>query len=248
MKLEGKVAIVTGGSQNLGKGIVKELINEGAKVVIADLEASCGAETAAGFNLEKDEEVAAFIATDVSSEEMMINLMEKTVEKFGRLDILVNNAGILVPQIPIEEMSVAFWDKVMAVNLKGVFLGIKEAGKVMVNNATGGSIITISSAGGIRPRDGMISYAASKSGAILATQVAAREYATRGVRCNIVAPGPTDAGNNIAPELVPVFLADVPMKKFGTPEDIGKAVVFLASDDAKQITGVVLPVDGGRVL
>lgn len=200
MKLEGKVAIVTGGSQNLGKGIVKELVNEGAKVVIADLATSCGAETAAEFNTEKGEEV------------------------------------------------VAFWDKVMAVNLKGVFLGIKEAGKIMVNNETGGSIITISSAGGIRPRDGMISYAASKSGAILATQVAAREYATRGVRCNIVAPGPTDAGNNIAPELVPVFLADVPMKKFGTPEDIGKAVVFLASDDAKQITGVVLPVDGGRVL
>ena len=151
MKLEGKVAIVTGGSQNLGKGIVKELVNEGAKVVIADLATSCGAETAAEFNTEKGEEVVAFVATDVSSEEMMIHLMEKTVEKFGRLDILVNNAGILVPQIPIEEMSVAFWDKVMAVNLKGVFLGIKEAGKIMVNNETGGSIITISSAGGIRP-------------------------------------------------------------------------------------------------
>lgn len=245
MKLKDKIAIVTGGAQNIGKGIVIELLGEGAKVVIADLESSCGAKTAA--ELDPSGQNVVFIPTDVTDEGMVVHLIEETVARFGKLDILVNNAGILVPQIPFEETTTEYFEKIINVNLKGVFLCTRESIKKMLING-GGSIITISSSGGIKPREGMVSYAASKAGALLLTQVAAKEFATRGIRANIIAPGPIDAGSNIEPELVPVFLADVPTKTFGTPKDIGRAVVFFASEDAKQITGAVMPVDGGRII
>lgn len=245
MKLKGKTAIITGAGQGIGRGIAKRFADEGAKVVIADLPGSKGA--AVEEELRQSGAEALFIEADVSSEEMVAELFRKAITHFGGVDILVNNAGILTPQIPFEDTETAYFDKVIAVNLRGPFLCSREAIRHFKPKG-GGCIVNITSVGGVKPREGMVPYAASKAGSIMIAQVIAKEYAQCHIRANVVAPGTVETEIPITDELKQVFLESIPNKTLNTPEDIANAVVFLASDEARQITGVVLPVDGGRLL
>ena len=245
MKREKRIAIVTGAAGGIGRGIAQRLVQDGASVVIADLPETNGFAIANDIQKSVGED-CIFIPTDVTNEESVTSLINQTIDKFGRIDILVNNAGILTPQIAFESTTVEYFDNVVSVNLKGVFLCIKHAVGHMKKQKDG-SIITISSTAGIKPREGMVPYSASKAGAILATQVAAKEFAEYGVRANIIAPGAIDIFG-VTEELREVFIKSMPNKRLGRVSEIASLVSFLASEEARQITGAVIPMDGGRVI
>jgi NAD(P)-dependent dehydrogenase (short-subunit alcohol dehydrogenase family) len=242
--LDGKVAIVTGASMGIGKAIALEFANEGAKIVIADIDVREGRKVE---NLINKNEESFFIKTDVSEEKDVRNLVKKTIQKFGKIDIIVNNAGIYKPQI-IEKLDVKTWNKTIDTNLKSVFLGIKYSIPFLKKN--GGSIINMASSLGIVPEAESGVYCASKAAMIMLTKVAALENAKYGVRVNCICPGPIDT-----PLLRKVFSKDemevyakkqTLMKRIGTPEDVAKVALFLVSDDSSYFTGATYTVDGGE--
>ncbi len=235
--LTGKTAIVTGGAMGIGFGIVKRLAEAGANVVIADLEAKEG---------------YFCVKTDVSSESDIKNLIDQTINKFGTLDIMVNNAGIF-PSKPVMDMDVEFWEKTMAVNLRGVFLGSREAARVMKNS---GSIINIGSIDSLHPSmTGLAAYDASKHGVWGFTKNFALEVAPKNIRVNVIAPGGINtegvaalmAGADMK-QVIKDFAARVPLGRFGEPDDIACAALFLASDASSYMTGSIVVVDGGVLL
>ena len=245
MRLKEKVAIVTGGASGIGKGVAELFIEEGAKVVVADYDAETGQETADQLN-ENGE--AIFVQVDVSDTEAAEAMVEKTVEKFGKVDILINNAGVTADGF-LSKMSEDAWDKVIDVNLKGVFNCSKFAAQKMMES-DGGVILNASSVVGLYGNVGQTNYAASKFGVIGLTKTWAKELAGKGVRVNCVAPGFT---NTEMLDAVPDKILDkmknkTPVGRLGEIEDIANAYLFLASDDASFINGAVLPVDGGLVL
>ncbi|MFZ2189043.1 MAG: glucose 1-dehydrogenase [Candidatus Moraniibacteriota bacterium] len=238
MRLENKVAIVTGASSGIGKAIVKMYLSEGAKVVFSDV------------NPYPDEmgENGIFVKADSSKKEDIKKLIDVAVEKFGQLDIMVNNAGVgLVGEIAT--MSDEVWEKVIAVNLSGVFYGIREAGSSMKKKNIQGSIINMASILGQVGFKTAGAYCASKGGVNQLTRTAALEMAADGIRVNSIAPGfiktqmtkgmQDDAGANVAISLA------TPLGHMGEPEDIAYAAVYLASDESKFVTGSILYVDGG---
>ncbi len=245
MRLEGKTALVTGGGSGFGAGIARKFAAEGARVFVADINAEGAAEIAA--------EVGGEAVTVDVSDAASVGAMAAQVLVKGRLDVLVNNAGITHLPAPMEEVSEADFDRVLAVNVKSVYLtarafvpGMKQAGS--------GAILNVASTAGLSPRPNLNWYNASKGWMITATKTMAVELAPAGVRVNAIAPvaGETPLLRSFmgedTPEIRAKFLATIPLGRFSTPEDMGNAAAFLCSDEASMITGVVLEVDGGRCI
>jgi len=247
LKLENKVAIVTGSGQGIGKGIALELAKEGAKVIVSDINQD---------NIDKTVDeieslgLEAFgVRADVSNFSDVNQLVKKSIKKFGKVDILVSNAGIY-PFKPLSEMEEKDWDNVLNVNLKGIFNCTKAVLPEMIKQ-NGGSIINIASiAGAVVGFSNLAHYSASKGGVLGFTRSAALELAQHKIRVNAIAPGAIETpGAKIADEEVAKqFVQAVPLKRMGQPIDIGKAVVFLASEDSSYVTGQMIVVDGGFTL
>jgi 3-oxoacyl-[acyl-carrier protein] reductase len=245
-KLEGKVAVVTGSAQGIGKSIARQLMNEGAKLVISDINLEKAKETAAEFVNTGGEAIA--IPADVSKPADAEALVSQTVDKLGSIDILVNNAGITRDALLIR-MGEKDWDAVLNVNLKGSFNCLKAAAKVMMKQRSG-KIVNVSSVVGLMGNFGQTNYAASKAGLIGLTKSSAKELAPRGITVNAVAPGyiETEMTAILSEQAKEAFLNAIPLKRPGTPEDVAHVVIFLASPDSDYITGQVIQIDGGLLM
>lgn len=243
-RLQGKVAIITGASSGIGRAIAQVFAQEGAKVVCANL-GHPGAERVV-LEIKKKGGEAIFVKTDVSKEEEVKNMVETTIKKYGRLDILVNNAGILKwgDCCSISEKD---WNEVLAVNLKGVYLGIKYAIPKMKK---GGSIINITSISGLIGIQNVAAYGTSKGGIIALTRDAAIDYAPQGIRVNAIAPGliKTAMTKEILadPEMTKRLIECTPLKRIGKPKEVAYGALYLASEESSFMTGQVLVIDGGR--
>ena len=246
MRLKNKIAIVTGGGSGFGAGIVKKFIQEGAKVVVADI------------NLENAEKVAMdsggfAVEVDVSNSLSFKNMVDKTLENFGKIEIMVNNAGITHLPNSMENISEAEFDKIFAVNSKSVFFSAKYLVPKMTSIG-GGNILNVASTAGISPRPNLSWYNATKGWMISATKAMAIELASKRIRVNALAPvaGETPLLKSFmggdTPEKREKFLSTIPIGRFSTPDDMGNAACFLCSEEASMITGVVLQVDGGRCI
>ncbi len=241
-RLEGKVAIVTGGASGIGKATVEAFVKEGAKVVISDIADG----TALAEDLNKEGDNAIFVEADVTDEEETKALINKTVKKFGKLDIVFANAGIGGMKL-VHEESFEDWKKVLSVNLDGVFLLNKYAIEQMLKQGKGGSIINNDSIHGFVGKQGVGSYAASKGGVKLLTQTAGIEYGKENIRVNCVNPGyiETPLLKDLDKKMKKALVDLHPIGRLGRPEEVANAVVFLASDEASFVTGTTLLVDGG---
>jgi NAD(P)-dependent dehydrogenase (short-subunit alcohol dehydrogenase family) len=237
-ELAGKVAIVTGGANGIGRGIVERFIEEGARVVIADLDEEAGAASA-------DKLGAAFRRTDVARTADVQAVVDFTVDAFGALDVMVNNAGISGAYRRFLKDDLRDFDRVIAVDLFGVMVGSQRAAQAMVAGGRGGSIINITSIAGILASPGFIPYRAAKAGVIHFSRSIAIELAEHGIRVNCVAPGNISTAINAQFDTASIVQARQPLQRLGSPEDIANAITYLASERAAQVTGVVLPVDGG---
>jgi NAD(P)-dependent dehydrogenase (short-subunit alcohol dehydrogenase family) len=255
-ELAGKVAIVTGGASGIGRGIVEKFVTEGARVVIADLERDRGEDLAATLGVN-----TYFQLADVSAPEQVGALVAVAVENFGGLHVMVNNAGVSgTMHRRFLDDDLADFHRVMAVNVLGVMAGTRDAARHMATSS-GGSIINLTSIGGIQAGGGVMTYRASKAAVIQFTKSAAIELAHYDIRVNAIAPGniPTpllaSAAGNMDADAIERFeqairetmRADRPLKREGTPEDIAEAALYLAGDRSRYVTGTVLPVDGGTV-
>ena len=245
-RFKNKVALITGGGSGIGHATALAFAKEGAKVVVADLADSGGKETAKMINGTGLE--AVFIKADVSKPTDVENMVNTATKTYGRIDILFNNAGIAGYPIRLAELSVENWDRVIDINLKGVFLGSKYTIPVMLEQGKG-VIINNASSSGITPTPLVSVYAAAKAGVIQLTKAMAIEYGSENIRVNCICPGFIDTPMTsviIPPNLESRDYSHLwPLTKPGSPEDIAKAALYLASDDASFVTGTVLVVDGG---
>jgi len=246
MSLSGKIALVTGAAQGIGRDIALGLAEDGADVAICDVNLDAAQKTAADIEAKGRKSLA--LKANVAASAEVSAMIEQVVGKFGRIDILVNNAGITRDGL-ILRMKDEDWDLVLSINLKGSFLCAKSALKYM-SKQRGGTIINIASIVGAMGNAGQANYVASKAGLIGLTKTIAREYANRGITSNAVAPGFIDTAMTQAlPENVRTELAkQIPMGKLGTPADVANAVRFLASPWASYITGQVIHVNGGMYM
>jgi NAD(P)-dependent dehydrogenase (short-subunit alcohol dehydrogenase family) len=245
-RLEGKVAIVTGAGSGIGEAAARLMADEGAAVVVADINAA-SAERVAG---ELGNAVVAEV--DVSDEPSVARMVETALESFGGLDVLHNNASdaaTAAADTDIVTLDVAVFDRLIAVNLKGVLLGCKHAIPHMLARG-GGSIVNTASIEGFVGRGVRAAYGASKAGVVLLTKSVASQYGSRGIRCNAVAPGLvlTPAVEHMTPEQIEAARRIYPMPRLCAPEDVANAVVFLASDEAAFVNGTTLMVDGGATV
>jgi len=245
--LDGKAAVITGSAQGIGEATALRFAEEGANVVVADVKKDGGEETVS--EIEDQGGNAVFVETDVSQAEDVQNMITTCIEEYGGIDALFNNAGIDGPIENIVEYDEEGFDKVVDVNLKGVWLGLKYGIEAMLEDG-GGSIISTSSIGGQVAVPEYSGYGASKAGVSLITKSAALEFATEGIRANAVAPGlvETPMVNNIMeqdPEMEEQFKSMEPMGGLAQPEEIANAVIFLASDLSSRVTGHTLAVEGG---
>ncbi|HIE56738.1 MAG TPA: 3-oxoacyl-[acyl-carrier-protein] reductase [Anaerolineales bacterium] len=245
--LEGKTAIVTGGSRGIGRAIAEALAARGADVAIADIQFELAQATAQEIAAESGQQVIP-VEINVASLEQAKAMVKTVLDTFGKVDILVNNAGITRDDL-LMRMKEADWDDVININLKGAWNCSKAVIRSMMKKRYG-KIINISSVSGQAGQAGQTNYSASKAGLIGLTKAMAREVASRGINVNAVAPGfiPTVLTNDLPDELKDAILSATPMGRMGTPQEIANAVAFLASDDASYITGQVLGVDGGMVM
>ncbi|PON15475.1 cyclopentanol dehydrogenase [Candidatus Entotheonella serta] len=248
-RLDGKVALISGGARGQGAAEAKTFVQEGAQVVFGDILDEAGAQVEAEIRASGGE--AVYVHLDVTSEADWSRAVQEAVHRFGKLNILVNNAGIIIPRVPIEERTADDWDRVMAVNAKGVFLGTKHAIPAM-RQAGGGSIVNISSVAGIgQSLHQEPAYAASKGAVRIFTKVTASQHAKDRIRCNSVHPGPIDTEMLRSampdPQVLDQRLGRVPLGRMGVVEEIVAGVLFLASDDASYMTGAELVIDGGAL-
>jgi NAD(P)-dependent dehydrogenase (short-subunit alcohol dehydrogenase family) len=242
-KLADRVAIVTGGASGIGKATAENFAAEGAKVIIGDLASSAGAKIAAAIG-------GTFVATDVREAKQVEALVKAATDKFGRLDVMFNNAGIGL-SIPLLETSEEDYRRTIAIDLDGVFWGLKFGGKVMVSQKRG-AIVNTASVAGLIGSPGLSAYNAAKHGVVGLTRNAALEFSAYGVRVNCICPGviETPLVMNMFGEMEGArkMLDQMhPMGRMGQPQEIAKAVTFLASDDASFITGHALAIDGGMM-
>ena len=246
-ELTGKTALVTGGSRGIGRAICLELADRGADVALC----YAGGEAAAAETVRLCEErgvKALAVRCDVSDGAQVKAMVDETVRAFGGLDILVNNAGITRDGLAVM-MSEENFDAVIATNLRGAFLCMKAAARPMMKKRWG-RMVNLSSVVGLHGNAGQVNYAASKAGVIGMTKSMAKELAGRNITVNAVAPGfiETDMTAAMTDAAKTATLASIPMQKLGAPEDVARAVAFLASDEAAYITGQVLAVDGGMAM
>ncbi|WP_126426796.1 glucose 1-dehydrogenase [Brevibacillus marinus] len=250
MQLSGKVAIVTGAGSGMGKAIARRFADQGAKLVVADINARAAEQTASELA-----GAALPVAVDVAEEQQVRELVEQAVGAYGQIDILVNSAGVPMAFTPIEEVDVAQWERILNVNVKSIFLTCKYAVPHLKKRA-GGAIINIASIAGVRARPGLNAYCASKGAAIMLTKALALELAPYQIRVNVVNPGPADTPmlskfisgepDQVAQQTKEIFVNSVPLGRLIAPEQIAEACLYLASDLAMMVTGEVLNVDGGR--
>ena len=253
-RVAGKVALVTGGASGIGRGCAERLAEEGATVVVTDLQALKGQEVVAA--IAKSGGTADYLPHDVTDEDAWIRVIAEVKARHGRLDILVNNAGIGLAG-SILEMSLETWRQQTAVNLDGVFLGVKHAIPLM-REGGGGSIVNMSSVAGLKGSPGLAGYCATKGGVRLFTKAVALECtaAKDGIRVNSVHPGIIETpiwltvaptGTNAPPDLDAISQMVVPLGVKGYPLDIANGVLWLASDESRYVTGAELVIDGGLV-
>ena len=242
----GKVALVTGGGGGMGRATSLAFAREGAQVLVADLNERAAEETVEQVRAAGG--VAAAMAVDVSSAASVQQMVARAVATFGKLDIAFNNAGIHVIGVPLAELEESAWDKVININLKGVFLCMKYEIPEMIK-AGGGAIVNTSSIGGVVAAPGISAYAASKHGVVGATRAAALDYIGKGIRINCVLPGATYTAMLQDwlhdPAVVAGIKRQHPIGRWAQPEEIARAVLFLASDEASFVVGHPLMVDGG---
>jgi NAD(P)-dependent dehydrogenase (short-subunit alcohol dehydrogenase family) len=247
--LEGKVALVTGAGSGIGRAAAMAFAREGAKVVVADVAADGGKETVR--LIEQAGGAALFVEGDVSASASAEAIVRTAVDHYGRLDCAYNNAGIEGAQAPIAEATEDNWDRVLSINLKGVWLCMKHELAHMAAHG-GGAIVNTASVAGLVGFPGISAYCASKGGVVMLTKTAALEYATQGIRVNAVCPGVIrtpmiDRFLGGSAEAEAEFVALEPVERMGTPEEVAEAVVWLCSDAASFVTGHAMPVDGGLV-
>jgi len=247
MKLSNKVAVITGAGAGFGRESALLFADEGAKIVVADLNGKAAQETV--DMIKKKGGDAVSVEVDVSKAGDVAKMVKTAVDTYGKLDILFNNAGI--PQIPtpVEDLEEGLWDKIMAINVKGIFLGCKYAFPIFKKQG-GGVVINTASISGKRPRPGSSAYATSKAAAIFLTKALAIEGAASKIRVNCLNPVAAETamlpGLGVTEEAKPAIIASIPMGRLATPKDVAYAALYLASDDASLVTGIGLDVDGGR--
>ncbi len=246
--IAGKVALVTGAGQGIGRASALAFAREGARVVVADLNEGTAKETVA--LVEQVGAEAAAVAVDVSDEPQAEAMVAFAVERFGRLDLVHNNAGIDQHFMPTSDMSRAEWDRIFAINVTGMFLCLKYELPVMVANG-GGAIVNTASTAGLGSGPGLQGYVSSKYSVIGLTRSVAMEHAANGIRANAVCPGATNTPMvadfmRQSDEVKRWALSLYPLGRFAEPEEIADAVVWLCSDHASFITGIALPIDGGQ--
>jgi 3-oxoacyl-[acyl-carrier protein] reductase len=247
MKLNGKVAIVTGGGRGIGEATAVKFAQEGAKVVVADMNQE--SIDAVVNKIKAANGQAMGVIANVTDTASVNEMIQKTIAAFGRLDVIVNNAGITA-DAQLLKMSEDQFDKVINVNLKGVYNCAQAAAKVMAEQPEGGVILSASSVVGLYGNFGQTNYAATKWGVIGMTKTWAKELGRKKIRVNAVAPGfiLTPMTDKMPEKVLDMMKDKAPLQRLGTPEDIANAYAFLASDEASFITGTVLSVDGGVVL
>ncbi|BCB03321.1 3-oxoacyl-[acyl-carrier-protein] reductase [Bacillus sp. KH172YL63] len=247
MNLEGKVALVTGASRGIGREIALELARKGCNVVVN----YAGSEAKANEVVDEIKSIgkeAIAVQCNVSDSESVQDMVKKTISEFGSIDILVNNAGITKDNL-LMRMKENEWDDVININLKGVFLCTKAVTRQMMKQRSG-RIINISSIVGVSGNAGQANYVAAKSGVIGLTKTTAKELAPRGITVNAIAPGfiSTDMTDELPEDVRTEMLKQIPLSRFGAPEDIAQVVSFVASDAASYMTGQTLHIDGGMVM
>lgn len=246
-KLDGKVAIVTGGASGIGKGTVEAFVEEGARVIVGDVD-SDGIGALIG-KLGHNQVDGAVV--DVRDEAAVQRMVEQAFRRFGRLDIAFNNAGV-GGFSPIQSYSLEDWDRVLGISLTGTFLCIKHQAARLIAQGQGGSIINVASLNAIQPTEGFAAYCSAKAGVAMLTKVAALELGRHRIRVNGIGPGlihtPATVGMTALPGLEDAFMHEAPMGRAGEPEDVAKLAVYLASNDSSLMTGQTLYIDGGASL
>ena len=246
-RMSGKVVVITGAAKGIGRGIARVFAAEGATVVVADFDERAGRATAG--DLAENGGSSSFVLTDVTKRASCEAAVTAAIERHGQVDILVSNAGIY-PQAFLQEMSEAEWDRIFAVNVKGMFFMVTAVLPHMRQRRSGRIVLTSSVTGPVTGYPGWAHYGATKAAMLGFMRSAAIEVATEGVTINAVMPGNilTDGMEGMGQDYIDALATSIPMKRLGEPEDVGYAALFLASDDAKYITGQTIIVDGGQVL